>query len=407
MENKGNNQSVHFRNDIQLSGVFQENEIKSLKGVKWKFQTDGKIYSSPIVFNDTVYIGSEDKHFYAIDKKNGEVKWCFPSGGAIRSAASIANELAYFTCTDGFLYAVQIDSGELLWRFETNGEAMVDPWDYFLSSPIVSEGIVYFGSGDHHIYAVHALTGEEIWRYKTGGVVHATPAIYNQTLFIGSYDGYFYALHIQTGKEKWVFRTVGDKWFPNGDIQGSASVSNGTVYFGSRDFNMYAIDAETGRGEWNYKVPGTWVITTPTVKDGLVFFASSDHSKMFAMDAKSGREKWNLPLHINTFGSSIIAHNTLYFGNMNGKFYALNLHTGEQQWVYQTESSKEGFAKWLDDEGKLGEELNEQLRNAEDIDEYSKVYDTIMSLGSIISTPFIENGSIYFGSTDGCIYALE
>ena len=38
-------------------------------------------------------------------------------------------------------------------------EMMPDPFDVFLSSPVVAGGIVYFGSGDHNVYALDARTG--------------------------------------------------------------------------------------------------------------------------------------------------------------------------------------------------------------------------------------------------------
>ena len=61
------------------------------------------------------------------------------------------------------------------WKFATGGErrfeakglhgltpksqTFVDPFDVFLSSPVVAGGIVYFGSGDGNLYALDARSG--------------------------------------------------------------------------------------------------------------------------------------------------------------------------------------------------------------------------------------------------------
>src|SRR5215469_2763517 len=78
-----------------------------------------------------------------------------------------------------------------------------DPFDFFLSSPVVWNSVVYYGSGDTNIYALDAATGALKWKFKTGDVVHASPAISDGVLFVGSWDSYFYALEASTGKEKW------------------------------------------------------------------------------------------------------------------------------------------------------------------------------------------------------------
>ena len=83
---------------------------------------------------------------------------------------------------------------------------MPDPFDVFLSSPVVATGLVYFGSGDGHVYAVAADTGVLRWRFKTGNVVHASPALANGLLYVGSWDSYFYALDAKSGAQRWRFK---------------------------------------------------------------------------------------------------------------------------------------------------------------------------------------------------------
>lgn len=105
---------------------------------------------------------------------------------------------------------------------------MPDPFDVYLSSPMIFESAVYFGSSDGNVYAVDANTGNLKWKFKTGDVVHATPAIANGTVYVGSWDSNFYALDAATGKEKWRFKTGEDPDIHNQvGIQSSAAVMDG------------------------------------------------------------------------------------------------------------------------------------------------------------------------------------
>ena len=79
-----------------------------------------------------------------------------------------------------------------------------------------------------------------------------------------------------------------------GAFQASACVVDGVVYVGSRDAHVYALDAATGRKKWDYPTSKSWVNTTPTVRDGLVYAATSDSSRFFALDARTGRLRFNV-----------------------------------------------------------------------------------------------------------------
>ena len=58
-----------YRYDVHHSGVYRGDKIPGLDRLKWKFKTNGTIYSSPAVVNQTIYFGSNDGNFYAVDFK--------------------------------------------------------------------------------------------------------------------------------------------------------------------------------------------------------------------------------------------------------------------------------------------------------------------------------------------------
>ena len=276
--------SPMFRNDLAHSGIYSTS-VSQFHRVKWKFHTQGEVNSSPAIVDGVIYIGSNDGHLYALDQQTGSQKWAFAAKGRIPSSPAVNNGLVYFDSYDGTFYAVDAVAGTLVWKFRNVGErrfaathlhgsipvgeTMPDPFDVYLSSPTVWNGAVYFGSGDGNIYALDAATGSFKWKFQTGDVVHASPAISNGKLYIGSWDSYFYALDALTGKELWRFKTEEDPEIHNQlGIQSSATVADGIVYFGCRDSNLYALDAEDGHERWFFSNNGSWVITSPVVRNG-------------------------------------------------------------------------------------------------------------------------------------------
>jgi outer membrane protein assembly factor BamB len=65
----------------------------------------GADYSSPIVANGVVYIGSHDGAVRAFADAGGNLLWSYQTGGAIESSPALADGRLYVTSNDGNLYA--------------------------------------------------------------------------------------------------------------------------------------------------------------------------------------------------------------------------------------------------------------------------------------------------------------
>src|SRR4029077_10981721 len=163
-----------------------------------------------------------DGKFYALDARTGNPRWKFTTGGERRFEA------------------------KGLHGMQPKNQTIADPFDIYLSSPVVADGTLYFGSGDGNLYALDALTGDLRWKFKTGDVVHASPAFVNGVVFVGSWDSYFYAVDAKTGKEKWRFHGGEDPLIHNQvGFQSSPIVIDRNVYNRYRVSQVYALDAET------------------------------------------------------------------------------------------------------------------------------------------------------------------
>jgi outer membrane protein assembly factor BamB len=414
-----------FHGNNARTGVYEGAGPTQLRGVKWTFKTDGPIIGSPAVANGVVFIGSVDGNVYAVDQETGKQKWKFKTVASrqVTSSPAVVNGVVYFGGFDGVLYALDAETGATKWTFLAEFErrfegkrlhgyppgyqTIPDSWDLYTSSPAVFNGRVYFGSGDSNVYAVDAKTGVLSWKFATGDIVHASPAIANNTVYIGSWDSYLYALDAETGQEKWRFKTGEDTFIHNQQgFQSSPAFADGMVFVGCRDGHLYAVDALTGRKRWDYPTSKSWVNSTPAVRDGVVYAGTSDGYRFLALEAKNGRLKFMLDAKGAVFSSPALAGDMAYVGVSNGRLLAVETKTGKLAWDFQTEGSKKDPLKMLKPDGSLNNEVV-YAPYFHDYQDMVLAFYRVFSVGAVWSSPVIDAGTVYFGSTDGSLYALQ
>jgi outer membrane protein assembly factor BamB len=409
-----------FRADAHHSGLYPGAGLAT-HGLKWKFHAGGAIVSTPAVADGTVYFGSSDHRLYALDTRSGAQRWSFETGSRVASSPAVSGGRVYFGSYDGNFYAVDAASGKLVWKFATQGErrfaarhlhgalpaaeVMPDPFDVFLSSPALGAALVYFGSGDGNVYALEIATGKLRWSFHTGNVVHASPALAHGLVYVGSWDSYFYALDAATGTQRWRFKTGEDPQINNQiGIQSSAVVAGDTVYFGCRDSNLYALDAASGAKRWAFSNKGSWVIGSPSVRDGKVYFATSDSGLVQVLDARSGAAVFSLSFNRwPMFSSPALAGHYLYIGSHMGKLLAIDLEQRAAAWSFVTDGARANAAALTKADGSP----NYEAAFADFFyDDLVTGTARMLSVGAVLSSPVIAADTLYFGSTDGNLYAI-
>jgi outer membrane protein assembly factor BamB len=128
-----------------------------------------RVEMTPAVDNGTVFVGSEDKSFYAIDAATGKKKWSYPAGQWLGGPPAIVkNGVVYFTSEQG-LHAVDVLTGKRKWRFETLPEISKGNWSRPPSAPVLSDGVFfltawpYGNDAKSFLYAVNLETGKPKW----------------------------------------------------------------------------------------------------------------------------------------------------------------------------------------------------------------------------------------------------
>ncbi|MBI3367178.1 MAG: PQQ-binding-like beta-propeller repeat protein [Burkholderiales bacterium] len=410
-----------FRGDAAHSGVQPSAAPRQFLRVKWSFPTGDRVVSSPAWHDGALIFGSDDGHVYAVDATSGRQRWAQRTGGPVPSSPAVADGRVYIASYDGRLYALDARNGDVLWKFATEGErrfearglhgqrpraqTFADPFDVYLSSPVVVQGTVFFGSGDGHVYAVDAVSGALRWKFKTGDVVHASPAVADGVVYVGSWDGALYALDARSGAQVWRFQGGLDPlMFNQQGFQASPAVVDGTVYVGCRDSNLYAIDARSGQEKWHVANGGSWVITSPAVSEGKVYFGTSDTSLYHVVEAASGTPVLQQSAQAYLFASPTIAGDVVLLGVLNGTLQARDKRSGELLWQFQTEAARTNAGWALTADGRINGAL---LYVTGWHDSMVNGATRQFAVCALFSTPLVVNGVVYVGSSDGRLYAIE
>ncbi len=111
----------------------------------------------------------------AFDAEDGHQLWSFTTDGPVRLAPAVWNDRVFVASDDGYLYCLDAAGGHLLWKFRGgpsgrkvlgNGR-LISTWPA-RGGPVVADGTVYFAAGvwpfmGIFIHALDANSGEVVW----------------------------------------------------------------------------------------------------------------------------------------------------------------------------------------------------------------------------------------------------
>jgi outer membrane protein assembly factor BamB len=135
---------------------------------------------------------------------------------------------------------------------------------------------------------------------------------------------------------------------------------------------VYALNATTGKQIWSYI--GDDCKASPTVAEGIVY-AQTGSKKLSALNISNGQSLWTFTADIGVGTSPTLANGKIYVGLLHGNVYALYANSGLGRWNFTADPSHL----------------------------FSQLYD----LGNDVSTPIVDNHTVYVGSLNGNLYALN
>jgi polyvinyl alcohol dehydrogenase (cytochrome) len=289
--------------------------------------------------------------------KRLKVAWYFPTADIVTATPTVVHGTVYVGSWDGYFYAVNLKTGALRWKYQLTAQDAITPYPgenprdntsdggLVTSSAWYEEGngtrpnLVIFGGG-FTLYALNAETGALYWRHaydgrpelgpmpdKDGTRIFSSPVVVGNDVIFGvdvdgqnGERGYIGAANLETGHPVWLFQTDAN----SADVplnNGCGSVwSSGTVLpklglivfdvadcdfsnVGGMADSVIALHSATGRLAWVYRPP------LPSLQCDWDFGATANAG----VDAQG-------------------AASFLGVGGKDGTYYSLDPATGHLRW---------------------------------------------------------------------------
>ena len=153
-----------------------------------------------------------------------------------------------------------------------------------------------------------------------------------------------------------------------------------TVVVGSCNGLIHGIDKATGSARWKYEARADGgrpeFHSTPLVTSGLLLLGSDDRRPdgvgfVYAIEAASGAVRWKTRIGRGLMTDIVALDDRLFLVTLDGELVALDLATGQKAWSFQG-----------------GRPLGSKDMN-------------------FLTTPAVTRERVYFGGSDGVLYALS
>lgn len=214
----------------------------------WRFRLRGRgggfgrLTSTPLVLDSTVYIQDAKSSVFALDRSSGRLRWArlytAPNDGP-NGAAVVGNRV--IAATDTTVFALNRANGRRVWS-----RRLTDRDEQFLDiAPVVDRGRVYVSTVG----------------FPPGG------------------RGALYALELRTGRVRWRFDTIADPW-PTAEAGGGGA------------WNPVSIDAG-GRVYAGISNPGPWGGSKARPNGGAFRGSTLYTDSLVVLDGSTGRLLWH------------------------------------------------------------------------------------------------------------------
>ncbi len=303
-------------------------------GIKWKLHlqiSDERTFAfnNSVVRGNTIYFGSTDGNFYALDIESGYMHWVFKTKGAINSIPFADGKNVYFGSNDGKVYAVSRKEGKEVWSFQTDSTVQSTILRYEDSIIFTSDGgSTYFLSPQgEQLFKIP----NPVWHYDTfqvyEDVVYFAPGPPSRPHSFGAFD-------LNQRAYLWILDTAAMQatWYSFPALDGDYLFFATCAYMGQYwSFDYYAFMRKTGEIVWKYTDESQWGdldldirdlfiqnlklldYMAPSLWKNLVVYTSGD-TMLRAFFSKSGRLAWVRQFDFPTSSSPTIAGNRIYLG---------------------------------------------------------------------------------------------
>ena len=226
----------------------------------WHVTTNQAVMGAATIHEGIAYIGGGDGRMFAIDIHTGKVKWSFDElKNYVLTRPLVYNDKLYFGCWDTHFYALNLADGSLVWKWNNgNGNPKLSPASVW---PVAANGKVFFAAPDRYFTCLDAETGEQIWRTKeykvreTVGLSEDGRTVYSKCMWdtVVAMD----ATSLEPVTRWATHAEFGYEHNPAMPLE-----KDGILWVSTKNGLLLGMDAQTGKVLWRHKI-GNSILNTP------------------------------------------------------------------------------------------------------------------------------------------------
>jgi len=313
---------------VTYKGKVYSLDINSRK-IVWKLNIDlpFPIYSSPIIMDNLLIVPANDT-IVAISKYNGEVYWKHKTENIITSPPIFYKGLIYCFSHDGNMYIID-RLGKLVKKIFLNNDYVSFVY------PTIYNNYLIFGSVFGKIFCFEISKPDSpklIWEIKKGEIITSSATIIDDNIFIGC-DNKLLKLDLTTGetiKEIYLNKLNNDF-----RISGTPLKYENHLIITTNTNEIYCLDSNE-HIKWKTKLPepmykeekagNIGIVTCPLIINKNIFITSSN-GKFYRIDILTGEIKKEFDIFIGKpiFSSPSYSNGKIFFGTILGYLYCFSL----------------------------------------------------------------------------------
>ena len=279
-------------------------------------------FSTPLVSESMIFIGSDSGVFYGIDANKIKKHWKYEAEGSIQSKAQADGGVVYFGDDKGYAYALSATDGKEIWKS-------------FLEWPIVAEPLlsgdrIFFVTERGSLIALSKADGREIFRTPPiekavgfsikGG---SAPVWSGGLILFGTSTGMLLAVR-ENGNLAWV-KQLANRQELVYDLDSKPLIEAGRIFVATADRNVYCLDPNGGNVIWSTSEAGG--SNDLTLNAGKLY--ATGGGVLSSINADDGSIIWQQDFETPEISSPAVSQNIAAVISTHDKFYLVDAETGD------------------------------------------------------------------------------
>ncbi|CAN5786924.1 hypothetical protein BH23ACT5_BH23ACT5_15120 [soil metagenome] len=333
------------------------------------------------VTGDSFHRGDQGRSGFVANAGPREVNgyyWRFSTAARIDASPVAYGSNVLVGSADGTFYALDQTTGSESWRMATGGEISAAPG---MGQVTLGEGqsamLALVVSHDGTIRARDAIQvgRPEVWSTprSLGAAIRSSPVVYENRVAVATSTGVVYGLDLDSGEVVWTYPDAESTDAGLGPVSAALSLDDdGILYVGTEGGELHLVDMADGANLCVFSA-GEAITVNPIVADGVVYVPTRGFTiHTLPAGACAGSVPNRLQLYITERAVEIapaVVGDVMYLPD--GRFlYAIDLRP-----------DRESADLWPPS--------------------------TVAAEGLITAAPVVANDTVYFGSADGVVHAVD